>query len=108
MCISTFCNSNQEELIFDWLSIRCKQAVATQEANRAASNRMPPIWAIATMVVLGWNEFFTALRNPLWLVAGVMLFLFFKVTALVSLQGVTCSSRCFLASLCAAGSHGGV
>lgn len=45
---------------------------------------MPPIWAIAAMVVLGWNEFFTALRNPLWLVAGVVLFLFFKVNALVS------------------------
>jgi hypothetical protein len=55
-----------------------QQAVATQEANRAASNRMPPIWAIAAMVVLGWNEFFTALRNPLWLVAGVVMFLFFK------------------------------
>lgn len=48
---------------------------------------MPPIWAIAAMVVLGWNEFFTALRNPLWLVASVVLFLFFKVIALVDLQG---------------------
>lgn len=55
------------------------QALATQEANRAASNRMPPIWAIVAMVVLGWNEFFTALRNPLWLIFGVILFLFFKV-----------------------------
>ena len=108
MCISTFCNSNQEEFIVDWLLFRCKQAVATQEANRAASNRMPPIWAIAAMVVLGWNEFFTALRNPLWLVAGVVLFLFFKVIALVDLQGVTCSSGCVLALLCAAGSHGTV
>jgi Root hair defective 3 GTP-binding protein (RHD3) len=57
------------------------QAAATQEANRAASNRMPPIWAIIAMVVLGWNEFFTALRNPLWLIVGVLLFLFFKVGA---------------------------
>ena len=43
---------------------------------------MPPIWAIAAMVVLGWNEFFTALRNPLWLIGGVVLFLFFKVSSL--------------------------
>lgn len=55
------------------------QAMATQEANRAASNRMPPIWAIAAIVLLGWNEFFAALRNPLWLVFGLIIFLFGKV-----------------------------
>ncbi len=56
------------------------QAMATQEANRAASNRMPPIWAIAAIVFLGWNEFFAALRNPLWLVFGLVMFLFGKVS----------------------------
>lgn len=33
------------------------QALATQEANRAAQNRLPPLWAIVAMVVLGFNEF---------------------------------------------------
>lgn len=55
-----------------------QQAVATQEANRAASNRTPPLWAIAAMIVLGWNEFFSILRNPLLLLFVVLLFLFGK------------------------------
>jgi Root hair defective 3 GTP-binding protein (RHD3) len=55
---------------------------------------MPPVWAIAAMVVLGWNEFFTALRNPLWLVAGVVMFLFFKVITYTSCRGVAGSSGC--------------
>lgn len=55
------------------------QAMATQEANRAASNRAPPLWAIVAMVVLGWNEFFAVLRNPLWLLLLVFTFLFGKV-----------------------------
>mmetsp|Transcript_3599 Transcript_3599/g.10456 ORF Transcript_3599/g.10456 Transcript_3599/m.10456 type:complete len:858 (-) Transcript_3599:898-3471(-) len=54
------------------------QAMATQEANRAASNRAPPLWAIVAMVVLGWNEFFAVLRNPLWLLLLVFTFLFGK------------------------------
>lgn len=55
-----------------------QQAVATQEANRAAGNRMPPLWAIAAMIVLGWNEFFSIMRNPLWLLVLAVLFLFGK------------------------------
>ncbi|PWA59660.1 RHD3/Sey1, P-loop containing nucleoside triphosphate hydrolase [Artemisia annua] len=43
------------------------QAIASQEANKRNNNWMPPPWAIAALVVLGFNEFMTLLRNPLWL-----------------------------------------
>jgi len=49
-----------------------------QEANRAASNRMPPLWAIAAIAVLGLNEFMVVLYNPLWLLFLILAFLFFK------------------------------
>ena len=52
------------------------QALATQEANRAAQNRLPPLWAIAAMVVLGFNEFMAVLYNPFWLVFLLIAFLF--------------------------------
>ena len=55
------------------------QAMSTQEANRAASNKMPPLWAAAAIVLLGWNEFVAVLYNPLWLALGLILFLFGKV-----------------------------
>jgi len=55
------------------------QAMSTQEANRAASNKMPPLWAAAAIVLLGWNEFLTVLYNPLWLFIGLITFLFGKV-----------------------------
>lgn len=56
---------------------------------------MPPIWAIVAMVVLGWNEFFAALRNPLWLICGVLLFLFFKVAcSLPVLQMMPAQESC--------------
>ena len=54
------------------------QAMSTQEANRAASNKMPPLWAAAAIVLLGWNEFLTVLYNPLWLFIGLIIFLFGK------------------------------
>lgn len=50
--------------------------MATQDANRAAQNRMPPLWAIAAMVVLGFNEFMAVLYNPLLLLLLLLLFLF--------------------------------
>jgi hypothetical protein len=56
----------------------CAQAQATQEANRAASNRWPPFWAIAAMLVLGFDEMLAVLYNPLWLILGLFLFLFGK------------------------------
>jgi hypothetical protein len=44
------------------------QAVNTQEANKAASNRLPPLWAMVAMVLLGWNEAMSILTSPLKLV----------------------------------------
>ncbi|WOK91346.1 protein ROOT HAIR DEFECTIVE 3 [Canna indica] len=41
------------------------QAIA--EANKRNNNMLPPPWAIAAIVVLGFNEFMTLLRNPLYL-----------------------------------------
>ncbi|XP_031388919.1 protein ROOT HAIR DEFECTIVE 3-like isoform X2 [Punica granatum] len=43
------------------------QAMAAQEAARRSNNWLPPPWAIVAMVVLGFNEFMTLLRNPLYL-----------------------------------------
>lgn len=53
-----------------------QQALATQEANRAAQNRLPPLWAIVAMAVLGFDEFVAVLYNPLWLILLLLLFLF--------------------------------
>ena len=61
------------------------QAQATQEANRAASNKWPPFWAIAAMVVLGFDEFVAVLYNPLWLVLALIIFLFGKTVYQVRL-----------------------
>ena len=56
---------------------RCgAQAQATQDANRAATSRMPPAWAVLAMVVLGFNEFLALLYNPLYILLGLVLFLF--------------------------------
>ncbi|XP_074301810.1 protein ROOT HAIR DEFECTIVE 3-like isoform X1 [Silene latifolia] len=43
------------------------QAMAAQEASRRSNNWLPPPWAIAAMIILGFNEFMTLLRNPLYL-----------------------------------------
>ena len=59
-------------------ALSVQQALATQEANRAARNRAPPMWAIFAMVVLGFNEAMAVLRNPLLLLLLVLLFLFAK------------------------------
>ena len=61
------------------------QAQATQEANRAATNKWPPFWAIAAMVVLGFDEFVAVLYNPLWLILALIIFLFGKTVYQVSL-----------------------
>lgn len=58
-----------------WQSSRLLLA---QEANRAASNQMPPLWALAAMVVLGFNEFLALLYNPLMLLLLIALLLFAK------------------------------
>uniref|UniRef100_A0A7N0SX25 Protein ROOT HAIR DEFECTIVE 3 homolog n=1 Tax=Kalanchoe fedtschenkoi TaxID=63787 RepID=A0A7N0SX25_KALFE len=43
------------------------QAMSAQEANKRNNNWLPPPWAIVAMLVLGFNEFMTLLRNPLYL-----------------------------------------
>ncbi|TVU34204.1 hypothetical protein EJB05_16035 [Eragrostis curvula] len=43
------------------------QAIAAQEANKRNNNWLPPPWALAAMAILGFNEFMTLLRNPLYL-----------------------------------------
>ncbi|XP_010537565.1 PREDICTED: protein ROOT HAIR DEFECTIVE 3 homolog 1 [Tarenaya hassleriana] len=42
------------------------QAISTQEANKRGNNWLPPPWAIAALLVLGFNEFMALLRNPLY------------------------------------------
>ncbi|KAL4625706.1 protein ROOT HAIR DEFECTIVE 3-like [Castanea sativa] len=54
------------------------QAIAAQEANKRNNNWLPPPWAIAAMVILGFNEFMTLLRNPLYLGVIFVGFLLFK------------------------------
>ncbi|XP_047332088.1 protein ROOT HAIR DEFECTIVE 3 homolog 1-like [Impatiens glandulifera] len=43
------------------------QAIAAQDAARRSNNWLPPPWAIMALVILGFNEFMTVLRNPLYL-----------------------------------------
>lgn len=56
------------------------QAIAAQEANKRNNNWLPPPWAIVALIVLGFNEFMTLLRNPLYL--GVIFVGFLLVKAL--------------------------
>ncbi|KAE9467919.1 hypothetical protein C3L33_00172, partial [Rhododendron williamsianum] len=50
------------------------------EASKRNNNWLPPPWAILALVVLGFNEFMTLLRNPLYL--GVIFVAFLLVKAL--------------------------
>lgn len=59
-------------------ALSVQQALATQEATRAARNRAPPMWAIFAMIVLGFNEAMAVLKNPLLLLMLAVLFLFSK------------------------------
>ncbi|KAK6128020.1 hypothetical protein DH2020_038223 [Rehmannia glutinosa] len=56
------------------------QAIAAQEASKRNNNWLPPPWAIAALVILGFNEFMTLLRNPLYL--GVIFVAFLLMKAL--------------------------
>lgn len=79
------------------------QALATQEANRAAQNRLPPLWAIVAMVVLGFDEFVAVLYNPLWLVLLLLLFLFARTVYQV---GAAQGGGCCWGDACAAQAGG--
>ncbi|EXC09146.1 hypothetical protein L484_005098 [Morus notabilis] len=50
------------------------------EANKRNNNWLPPPWAIVALIVLGFNEFMTLLKNPLYL--GVIFVGFLLVKAL--------------------------
>ncbi|KAK7349247.1 hypothetical protein VNO77_06459 [Canavalia gladiata] len=54
------------------------QAISAQEANKRNNNWLPPPWAIAALVILGFNEFMTLLRNPLYLGVIFVGYLLFK------------------------------
>jgi hypothetical protein len=52
------------------------QAKVTQQANLMAGKRSAPIWALAAIMFLGWNEFMAVLWNPVLLIAGLFTFVF--------------------------------
>lgn len=54
------------------------QAISAQEASKRNNNWLPPPWAIAALVILGFNEFMTLLRNPLYLLLIFMGYLLSK------------------------------
>ncbi|XP_059641371.1 protein ROOT HAIR DEFECTIVE 3-like [Cornus florida] len=56
------------------------QAISAQEASKRGNNWLPPPWAIVALVILGFNEFMTLLRNPLYL--GVIFVGFLLLKAL--------------------------
>lgn len=59
-------------------ALMVQQAMGTQQANRLAQNRMPPIWAMIAMIVLGFDEAIAVIRNPLLLLFIVVLLAFMK------------------------------
>ncbi|XVF86825.1 hypothetical protein PTKIN_Ptkin18bG0073600 [Pterospermum kingtungense] len=54
------------------------QAISAQEANKRNNNWLPPPWAILALLILGFNEFMTLLRNPLYLFVIFVGFLLLK------------------------------
>ncbi|KAK1360271.1 Protein ROOT HAIR DEFECTIVE 3-like [Heracleum sosnowskyi] len=54
------------------------QAISAQEASKRGNNWLPPPWAIIALLVLGFNEFMTLLRNPLWLLLIFVAYLLAK------------------------------
>ncbi|XP_042024021.1 protein ROOT HAIR DEFECTIVE 3 homolog 1-like [Salvia splendens] len=54
------------------------QAISSQEASKRSNNWLPPPWAIVALFILGFNEFMTLLRNPLYLGVIFMGFLLAK------------------------------
>ncbi|GLC63350.1 hypothetical protein PLESTF_000026900 [Pleodorina starrii] len=57
-------------------NVLVQQALSNQQANRLANNRLPPLWALALMLVLGWNEAMAVLFNPLYLLLVLVVGLF--------------------------------
>lgn len=42
----------------------------------AAGKRAPPIWAMLMILFLGWNEFVAVVWNPIYLILGLVGFVF--------------------------------
>ncbi|KAH1207555.1 Protein ROOT HAIR DEFECTIVE 3 1 [Glycine max] len=57
------------------------------EANNRSSNWLPPPWAIVALIILGFNEFMTLLRNPLYL--GVIFVGYLLIKALWAQLDIT-------------------
>ncbi|CAM6108763.1 unnamed protein product [Calypogeia fissa] len=51
------------------------QALSAQESHRGNKSWLPPPWAMAAIVVLGFNEFMALLRNPLYLLVFFVVYL---------------------------------
>ncbi|KAK9726960.1 hypothetical protein RND81_05G248600 [Saponaria officinalis] len=43
------------------------QAISAQEASKRGNTWLPPPWAIAAIIILGFNEIVTLLRNPFYI-----------------------------------------
>lgn len=54
------------------------QALAAQEANKQNSSWLPPPWVTVALVILGFNEFMTLLRNPIYIGVIFVLYLLGK------------------------------
>ncbi|KAJ0761552.1 hypothetical protein HanOQP8_Chr04g0151161 [Helianthus annuus] len=54
------------------------QAITAQKANKQNSSWLPPPWAILALFVLGFDEFMTLLRNPLYVLFLFVGFLLMK------------------------------
>ncbi|CAD7704286.1 unnamed protein product [Ostreobium quekettii] len=58
--------------------LQITQAALTQQANRLASHRPPPLWAICAMLLLGFNEFISIVYSPVMLVTMIFGLLFIR------------------------------
>ncbi|KAM7257902.1 hypothetical protein ACFE04_013643 [Oxalis oulophora] len=54
------------------------QAISAQEAHKRSNNWLPPPWAIAAMLILGFNEFMMLLKNPFYLLGLFVIYLLAK------------------------------
>jgi hypothetical protein len=70
-----FCSRLSRTLLHHFLC-PCLQAKVTQQANMMAGKRSAPMWALAAIMFLGWNEFMAVLWNPVLLIAGLLAFVF--------------------------------
>ncbi|THU44683.1 hypothetical protein C4D60_Mb02t09940 [Musa balbisiana] len=63
-----------------------------EEANKRNNSMLPPPWAIVAILILGFNEFMTLLRNPLYLVVIFVIFLVGKALWVqLDISGVFCN-----------------